>query len=168
MEEIRIKRIIVGELEANCYLIIKGNKAVMIDPGDEPKKIEEALSGLNLVGILLTHSHFDHVGALAYFENKYHLKHNEPNDLLEYKTILTPGHSKDSRTFYFPEIKTMFTGDFLFKGTIGRMDLPGGSIEEMLESLNKISKYPEDIAIYPGHGEKSTLGKEKARFPYYI
>lgn len=168
MDEIKITRIIVGKLEANCYLVSKGDKAIIIDPGDEPKKIEMALVGLNLVGILLTHSHFDHIGALTYFENKYHIKHNEKINFLNYKKILTPGHSKDSITFYFPELQAMFTGDFLFKGTIGRMDLPGGSVEDMKESLNKIFKYPDNIILYPGHGEKSILGTEKENFKYYI
>ena len=51
----------------------------------------------------------------------------------------------------------MFTGDFIFKGTIGRTDLPGGSFKEMIESLNKISKYNKDIIVYPGHGDSTIL-----------
>lgn len=168
MENIKIKRIVVGKPQANCYLIIKGKDAIMIDPGEEKEKIEKELIGLNLVGILLTHSHFDHIGALAYFEKKYHLKHNENVNLLTCEVIETRGHSKDSVTFYFPDINTMFTGDFLFNGTIGRMDLPDGSITEMKESLDKITKYPDNTIIYPGHGEKTSLGREKKNFKYYI
>ena len=54
----------------------------------------------------------------------------------------------------------MFTGDFIFKGTIGRIDLPGGSYDDMLKSLNKISKYDKNIEIYPGHGDKTYLKDE--------
>ena len=164
----QIKCIPVGSLQANCYLVKKENKVLIIDPGDEAKKIEEELKNDIVVGLLLTHNHFDHTGALSYFENKYHLKTNENTGYFTYEVIKTPGHTKDSQTFYFPEEKIMFTGDFLFKGTIGRMDLEGGSILDMKESLEKISKYDDDITLYPGHGESSTLGQEKLNFTYYI
>lgn len=164
----QIKRIPVGDLEANCYIVTKEEKALLIDPGDEAEKIEKHLEGLELVGILLTHAHFDHIGALSYFEEKYHLKHNETNtQIFTYEVIKTPGHSKDSLTFYFPEENIMFTGDFLFQGTIGRMDLSGGDKQEMKESLKRISTYEDSITIYPGHGPSSTLKEEKKYFDYY-
>lgn len=163
-----IKRIVVGELEENCYVLEKNNKGIIIDPGDEHEKIESEIKELNIVGILLTHNHFDHIGALEYFENKYNLKHNDIIPEFNYEVISTPGHTKDSKTFYFSDEKVMFTGDFLFKGTIGRMDLPGGSIEEMKKSLDIISAYPNDIIIYPGHGDFSILGNEKSYFRFYL
>ena len=163
-----IKKIVVGYLQENCYILEKNKNAIIVDPGDEVLKIERELKNINVVGILLTHNHFDHTGALSYFENKYHLKHNDKIKLFNYEIIETPGHSKDSLTFYFPEEKVMLTGDFLFQGTIGRMDLPGGSITDMKNSLEKISEYPDNIVIYPGHGEKSILGVEKKYFDYYI
>ena len=55
----------------------------------------------------------------------------------------------------------MFTGDFLFYGSIGRTDFPGGSNEKMFASLKKIFEYPSDITIYPGHGKESKLGLEQ-------
>ncbi len=164
----KIKQIPVGYLQANCYILVKDNQAIIIDPGEEAEKIEKHLENLEVIGILLTHSHFDHIGALSYFENKFHIKHNEPIQNFTYEVLKTPGHSKDSVTFYFPNAKVMFTGDFLFKGTIGRMDLQGGSENEMKESLEEISKYPDDIVIYPGHGEKTMLGEEKKLFTYYF
>lgn len=160
----QIKCIPVGYLGANCYIVSKEGKAILIDPGEEAQKIESNLQDLELVGILLTHNHFDHTGALSYFEEKYHLKHNEKIESFLYEVIQTPGHTKDSLTFYFPEEKVMFTGDFLFKGTIGRMDLPGGSIEDMKKSLELIFNYDDDIIVYPGHEEKTTLGEEKSCF----
>lgn len=164
----KIERIVVGILEANCYIISKDGQAIIIDPGDEETKIEQKLIGLKVIGILLTHSHFDHTGALSYFENKYQIKHNEKIEGLTYEVIKTPGHSKDSLTFYFPDEKVMFTGDFLFQGTIGRMDLEGGSAFDMKNSLELMSNYPDDITIYPGHGPKTLLGNEKKYFSYYI
>ena len=68
---------------------------------------------------------------------------------------------------YFKNEKVMFTGDFLFYRSIGRTDLDTGSDIDMIKSLEKISKYPDDIVIYPGHGPKSTLGSEKNNFKYY-
>lgn len=62
----------------------------------------------------------------------------------------------------------MFTGDFLFYGSIGRTDFPGGSNEQMAESLRKIIKYPDDITIYPGHGKSSTLELEKKNVASYL
>lgn len=97
-----IKCIPVGELQANCYIVINHKKeAILIDPGAEQEKIENQLNDLQVVGILLTHNHFDHTGALTHFEQKYHTKHNEPIKEFDYKILKTPGHSSDSLTFYF-------------------------------------------------------------------
>lgn len=158
----------VGNLQANCYIVIDKQKAIMIDPGDEPEKIENYLKDYEVVGIFLTHNHFDHIGALSYFEAKYNLKHNDKIKEFDYEIINTPGHSKDSITIYFPEEKVMFTGDFLFQGTIGRMDLTGGSKEDMKKSLDLIKTYSDDIKIYPGHGPSSILENEKKNFKYYF
>lgn len=164
----QIEKVIVSEYRTNCYIVTKDNKTLLIDPGDDAEKIESMLQGLNVVGILVTHNHSDHIGALDYFEKKYHLHHNEKCQEFIYETIKTPGHTKDSVTFYFPDEKMMFTGDFLFYNTIGRMDFPGGSEKEMQESLEQIKNYPDDITIYPGHGPKTNLGHEKKNFPYYF
>ena len=164
-----IKYIPVGELQANCYIITNEKKeAILIDPGAEQEKIEKHLKDRKVVGILLTHNHFDHIGALYYFEQKYDLKHNDKINEFSFELLPTPGHSIDSLTFYFKEEKIMFTGDFLFSGNIGRMDLPTGSVEDMKKSLEKIAHYPDDITIYPGHGPFTTLEKEKKNFRYYF
>ena len=76
---------------------------------------------------------------------------------MQFQVIATPGHTNDSKTFYFPEEKVMFTGDFLFYNSIGRMDLPTGSQEDMQKSLEKISNYPLTTKIYPGHFYSGTL-----------
>ena len=72
----------------------------------------------------------------------------------------------DSITYYFYEDKVMFTGDFLFKGTIGRYDFPESNVEEMIKSIKKIKQYNSNITIYPGHGEKTTLENELKNNPY--
>ena len=61
----------------------------------------------------------------------------------------------------------MFVGDFIFKDNIGRCDLPSGNIEEMKKSIEKIKKYDDDIIIYPGHGEITSLGYEKESNYYF-
>lgn len=163
-----ISRIIVGDLQENCYLIEQSNKVLIIDPGAEFEKIEDVIGNKKVVGVLITHHHDDHVGALKSILKKYGLKEGEIKDnSFKFEIIRTPGHSSDSITIYFNKEKIMFTGDFLFKNSIGRIDLPTGSKIEMLKSLDKISYYPNDITIYPGHGEKSILGLEKANFEYY-
>ncbi len=157
----QIQGLPVGPLQANCYFISKGEEMVLVDPGDEKEKIEHVIGDKKVVGILVTHYHFDHIGALDYFLNKYGLKANDKIKHFNYEILSTPGHSKDSLTFYFPNENVMFTGDFLFKGTIGRMDLEGGDEKEMRESLKQIFRYPSTIKIYPGHGSSSFLGEEK-------
>ena len=70
-------------------------------------------------------------------------------------------------SFYFKDEEVMFTGDFLFKDTIGRYDFPESNAEEMFKSINKIKKYSDYITIYPGHGEFTNLGYEKENNPYF-
>jgi len=116
-----------------------------------------------VIGVIVTHHHFDHIGALNEFDKKlildrYNLEEKKYNiDNFKFQVIYTPGHKEDCITIYFKEEKIMFTGDFIFKGTIGRTDLEGGNYLDMINSLNKISKYDKDIIVYPGHGDKTTL-----------
>ena len=163
----KIERVIVGKLEENCYVVTINDKTYLIDPGDESEKIEKYLKDKNLVEILVTHHHLDHVGALEYFEKKYKLKHNTYVDD-NFVIIKCPGHTKDSLTYYFKNLNCMFCGDFIFLNSIGRMDLPGGSIKDMKASLENIKKYDDEIILYPGHGSYTNLGKEKRHFNYYF
>lgn len=165
----QIDCVITGALDENCYILKKENTCLVVDPGDDYQKIKEKIGDAKVLGVLITHSHFDHVGALRNFLTKRNIKifkkSVSPNGNYEIGTfhftvIETPGHAKDSITFYFKEDQAMFVGDFLFKESIGRCDLPGGSEIEMKESLKKIKKYPKDIKIYPGHGESTTLSYE--------
>ena len=164
----KITRIITGELVENCYVISNDNKCLIVDPGDDFYKIEKKIKDLDLCGILITHHHFDHVGALDDVLNykkvpiyDYSSKKQEYNiDGFKFEIIKTPGHTSDSITFYFKEENIMFTGDFIFRGTIGRTDLPTGNELEMMQSINMIKKYNKNIIIYPGHGNDTTLEYE--------
>ena len=162
-----IKKIKVGLLEANCYILIKNKDCIIIDPGAEIDKITPSLKGLNIVGVIITHYHFDHVGCLSYFKNLnipiYDYSNlsefNEINDFRFYK-IDTKGHHNTCITIYFKDENIMFTGDFLFKNNIGRTDLEGGNTSEMLKSISLIKTYSPLIKVYPGHGIDTTLKNE--------
>ena len=78
-----------------------------------------------------------------------------------FDVIYTPGHLDDEVVYYFKDKEVMFVGDFIFKDSIGRMDLEGGSTLDMKKSIDSIIKYPSTTIIYPGHGESSTVGYEK-------
>lgn len=152
-----IKKITVGELAENCYIISNDKYSLIIDPGDEATRIINSIKK-EVVGILITHYHFDHIGALETLQKHYQVAvNNFNNPYFSFEVIKTPGHTADSLTFYFPNDNIMFTGDFLFSDTIGRMDLPTGSTKDMLSSLELISTYPSKTTIYPGHGPSNTL-----------
>lgn len=163
-----IKTIVVGQLQENCYIIENNNKCIIIDPGDEASKIIDNII-YPVVGILITHYHFDHVGALEILKEKYNIEENNFNIKdFNFEVINTPGHTSDSKTFYFKADDVMFVGDFIFKNSIGRMDLPTGSKKDMKKSLDMIFKYPEDTIIYPGHGDSTTLKNEKENIDYLL
>ncbi len=164
----QIERIVVGLLQENCYIVTKNNKTIIIDPGAEADKIIDATKGKNVVGILITHHHFDHIGALKDIEEYFHLKETLNVKGFNYEIIKTPGHSNDSVCYYFKDDEVLFSGDFLFYKTIGRTDLPTGSDKDMHQSLELISKYPDNIKVYPGHGPSTILGDEKVYFRLYL
>ena len=182
----KIKRIICGGLQANFYIIYEkeGGSAWVVDPGYEPKKYLNTINELKLTvqGILLTHYHYDHAkGAaklqeqlscpiLIHAEDAPFLKYEADVDLyggevlkldnseLTLEVLHTPGHTKGSVCFYSDKHKKAITGDTIFNVDLGRTDLPGGSDEEMRESLvNVINKWANDVMIYPGHGDPATM-----------
>ncbi len=162
-----IKTIVVGPLETNCYIISVDNECIIVDPGDEFNKIKEAIGDKKVVGCLVTHFHQDHIEALEEVLSKYEVDINKiSSSKFEFNIIETPGHTKESRTFYFEKNNIMFTGDFIFNRGIGRTDL-GGSDQDMKSSLEMINSYPDNTIIYPGHGPSTTLGEEKKRFSLY-
>lgn len=162
-----IKKVIVGPLETNCYIVSIDNECLIIDPGDEFSKIKEAVGDKKVVGCLVTHFHQDHIGSLEEVISKYEVDINKSSSKkFDFEIIETPGHTNESRTFYFKKNNIMFTGDFIFKSSIGRTDL-GGSDKDMISSLEMIKSYPDDIIIYPGHGPNTTLGEEKKHFSLY-
>ena len=171
-----IKQVVTGYLDENCYVLIQDGKCLVVDPGDDFLKIKEEIGDNQVLGVLITHSHADHIGALRNFLTKRSIKiykssnveDGVPIDLgdFHFQAYHTPGHSKDSVTFYFPEEGFMLVGDFIFKESVGRCDLPGGSETELKESIQKLLEFSDDIILYPGHYEETTLGYERKNNPY--
>ena len=180
----KIKRLIGGNLESNGYIIYDRDmgSCYIVDPGYEPKRYtrELELMDLQILGILLTHHHYDHVGAVdaivqrfdcaVYLHREDCDQYGKPVDMvMEHgQTILlaneviqvihTPGHTRGSVCFYSEKSKLAFTGDTIFNVDLGRTDLADGSPRQMEESIrNVISKWGNDITIYPGHGDPATM-----------
>jgi len=167
----QIKTIIVGPIQTNCYIIIdeKSKEALVIDPGDEADEILLEIKGLKVKAIVITHGHWDHVGALEQVQKATgaeilsHLKERTKitfGDIL-FKVISTPGHTEDGICLYTSG--HLFSGDTLFKKWHGRTDLPGSSAQKMKQSLERLAELPDDTMVYPGHGESTTIGQEKER-----
>lgn len=162
-----IKCIKTGILEENCYVISIDCNVLIIDPGDSYEKIVNEIGDKKVLSILITHYHFDHVGALEDILRVYDVpvidyRSSKINKVgpFNFEIIDTKGHKEDCVTYYFRDYKVMFTGDFIFKGTIGRCDLFGGDFDLMMKSLKNIRKYNKDITLYPGHGDKTTINDE--------
>ena len=190
----------VEPIGTNCCLIGEGGVCALVDPGGSPELVLELAerSGLELKMILLTHAHYDHVGAIpALLERfpdlpvyahelelcpagspnpRYFLPHLGKNqrtsgegdtlDLggLAVRVLHTPGHSRGSVTLLAGDI--MLSGDTLFAGSCGRVDLPGGDEQQMWASLARLGRLEEDWTVWPGHGEATSLDYEKQSNPY--
>lgn len=198
-----IRQLRVGQLQTNCYLVgcEETRKAVVIDPGDEPGRILGEIDHfeLEVVAILNTHAHFDHIGAnaalvkatgaplalhaldvpllkelgaAAYFGFEVPAS-PEPTILLEESreitfgkqsllTLFTPGHTPGHVSFYSAAAGVLFDGDVLMAGGIGRTDLPGGSLEKLMEAIEtKLMTLPDETVVYSGHGPTTTIGQER-------
>ncbi len=199
----------VGPVAENSFLFRRdgSDSALIVDPGEEAPVLLGAIErlGVKLEGILLTHTHFDHVGAVAPvakatgaevwvpeiekgvladinsfvpwpgfgpFEDwdaEHTLSGGERLELagFEIDVLFTPGHSPGHVTFSIPDEDAVFSGDVLFEGSVGRVDLPGGDWGTLLESLRTlVDTLPADTTVYPGHMGITTLGAERASNPF--
>jgi hydroxyacylglutathione hydrolase len=204
-----VRMFTVGPVAENSFLFRRdgSDSALIVDPGEEAPVLLGAIEqlGVKLEGILLTHTHFDHVGAVAPvakatgaevwvpeiekgvladinsfvpwpgfgpFEDwdaEHTLTGGERLELagFEIDVVFTPGHSPGHVTFSIPDEAAMFSGDVLFEGSVGRVDLPGGDWGTLLESLRTlVDTLPADTTVYPGHMGITTLGAERASNPF--
>ena len=188
-----IQKLTLGLYQTNTYLLANDTEAVVIDPGYEPDIILDALEGKELKAILLTHGHFDHVGAVKelvaetgcevwihaaestmppmvtagplYFTHTYDEGDTvSPIAGLELTVLHTPGHTPGSVCLLMGN--EMFSGDTLFACSFGRTDLPGGDPRKMMESLRRLASLQGNFFIHPGHGGSTTLDAEKRFNPY--
>mgnify|MGYP000678172887 CR=1 FL=1 len=186
-----IKTIQVGPLETNCYLIELNGNGILIDPGDEPDKILCEIGDKKIDFIILTHLHFDHIGAVSEVKkatgakvlcsekdleilDENLLKKDEIDGFLEtnhelnclngfmFKCLFVPGHTPGSICLYFPEQNTLFSGDTIFRGSIGVTHFKGGDFADLKKSIEiKLFTLPDDTRVYPGHGDDFILGEYK-------
>ena len=188
-----IQKLTLGLYQTNTYLLANDTEAVVIDPGYEADTILDALAGKTLKAILLTHGHFDHVGAVKelvaetgcqvwihaaestmppmvtagplYFTHTYDEGDTvSPIAGLELTVLHTPGHTPGSVCLLMG--REMFSGDTLFACSFGRTDLPGGDPRKMMESLRRLASLQGNFFIHPGHGGSTTLDAEKRFNPY--
>ena len=184
-------------LYTNTFLLVTDQKhGILIDAAAEPDTYKKALAeqGATLTHILLTHGHYDHVGAVAALRREtgckvyldpadvlgdalYPLKASDVDeawpasgsltiDELTFTIYHTPGHTRGSVVLALG--KLLFCGDTLFAGSCGRTDMPGGSGIQMQQSLSMLaeSDLRNDMQVLPGHGEDSTLGRERLSNPF--
>jgi hydroxyacylglutathione hydrolase len=200
----------VGPLQENCYVVraAGSDRAVIVDPGEEGERILGALQALKITtveAILLTHTHFDHVGAVAEvaratgapvyvpeleaeilanindyvrvpgfgpfegYDADETVAGGETIELagLSFEVTFTPGHSPGHVSYAVPEDDALFSGDVLFQGSVGRVDLPGGDWPTLLASIESLlTAYSPETTVYPGHMGLTTLGAERASNPF--
>ena len=190
----------LGLYQTNTYIVSRegSNKCIVIDPGYEADTIlnRTALLGLQVEAILLTHAHFDHLGAVrgivADTDCRVFVEEKELTlpptmtdgpifytDLypaegvicmadLDIKVIRTPGHTPGHTpgSVCLLIADAMFSGDTLFAGSMGRCDFPGSSIFDMRKSLKKLYNLAGDYRVFPGHAEATTLEYERKTNPY--
>jgi hydroxyacylglutathione hydrolase len=204
-----VRMFTVGLVQENCFLLRHdgSRSALIVDPGDEAPVILNAVHelGVAIDAILVTHCHFDHIGAVApvaeatgapvyvseierpvladimsyvpfpgfgpyeSYEAEHTLKGGERLELagLEIEVLFTPGHSPGHLTYSIPAERAIFSGDVLFQGSVGRVDLPGGDWETLLGSIaTLVDSLPEDTTVYPGHMGITSLGAERRTNPF--
>ena len=186
----------LGAYQTNCYIVHKldSQNCIVIDPGYEAHTILDKLDelGLHAEAILLTHGHFDHVGAVRdlaatigchvymrpeetamppqltagplYYTHEYPAEGKLQVAGMDILVMHTPGHTAGSVCLLIDN--AMFSGDTLFAGSMGRCDFPGSSIFEMRKSLRRLCALVTDYRVFPGHGPDSTLDHEKKTNPY--
>ena len=202
-----VDRYELGMARTNCYVVRAGrgpSEAVVIDPGDDATqlRLELARTGARCAAILVTHTHFDHIGAVAdlaegtgapvyvseleaavleapddYYAAygvrirpwtaEHRLRGDEPVVAagIEFETLHVPGHSPGHLAF--ANNGSLFSGDVLFAGSVGRVDLPFGDWDALLDSIRRLAdRFPPETVVYSGHGPPTTLGTELARNPF--
>jgi hydroxyacylglutathione hydrolase len=229
MNGLDIRSFTVGPVQENCYIVRAAPQpgageagpagALIVDPGDEPERLLEAIKalGVRIEAILVTHCHFDHIGAVAplaratgapvycpeierpvlsdvmswvppgfgpfeSYEADHTVSGGERLSLagLGIEVLFTPGHSPGHVTYAIsvpaaageparaqPADAALLSGDVLFQGSVGRVDLPGGNWATLERSIGTLLRtFPQETVVYPGHMAVTTLGRERDTNPF--
>jgi glyoxylase-like metal-dependent hydrolase (beta-lactamase superfamily II) len=204
-----VEMLTVGAIGENCFLFRRegSDRILIVDPGEEAERILATLEGIGgrAEAILVTHCHFDHIGAVApvaaatgapvycpsierplladimafvpwpgfgpyeSYEADELVEGGETLELagLELDVVFTPGHSPGHVTYSVRGEDAIFSGDVLFQGSVGRVDLPGGDGPTLIESIRTlVDSHPAETVVYPGHMGTTTLGAERATNPF--
>ncbi|MBB5173115.1 MBL fold metallo-hydrolase [Texcoconibacillus texcoconensis] len=200
----------LGALQTNSFICVNDQgKGVVIDPGGEGDRLIKHINdrGIDVEGILLTHAHFDHIGALEEVRDAFRapvylheleaawlgddskngsglfmgiepVKCRPADQLIKeegsltvgsftFEVFHTPGHSPGSVSYYVPEENVVFSGDVLFRGGIGRTDLPGGDHDTLMKTIHqRLLTMPDTTIIANGHGPETTVGEEMTSNPF--
>jgi glyoxylase-like metal-dependent hydrolase (beta-lactamase superfamily II) len=206
---LEVRQLTVGAIAENCYLLRDDGAAtgLVVDPGEESERILAGIEdmGMGVEAILLTHCHFDHIGAVSpvaratgapvycprlevpvladimafvpwpgfgpyeSYDADETVEGGEALELagLTIDVIFTPGHSPGHVTYSVRGENALFSGDVLFQGSVGRVDLPGGDGPTLLRSIRELlDTHPPETAVYPGHMGLTTLAAERATNPF--
>ena len=203
---LRVWSLPTGPIQENAVLIAgEQGQGFLIDPGDDAARIADLIagSGVTVTGILLTHAHFDHIGAVqplrealnvpvwlhpadrdlyalgAQSAARWNLPFTQPaapdHDITDGQTFTAgdltltvrflPGHAPGHVVFVAPGV--VIAGDTLFRGGIGRTDLPGGNHPQLLQGIREqLLTLPGDTTVYPGHGPRTTVATEIRTNPF--
>ncbi|HKO39413.1 MAG TPA: MBL fold metallo-hydrolase [Solirubrobacterales bacterium] len=204
-----VEMLTVGPVAENCFLLRRegSDGLLVVDPGEEEGRILAAIeaTGAEVEAILLTHCHFDHIGAVApvakatgapvycpeievplladimafvpwegfgpfeSYDADEIVRGGETLELagMELDVIFTPGHSPGHVTYAVRGEPAIFSGDVLFQGSVGRVDLPGGDGPTLLASIGRLlDSFPDETVVHPGHMGLTTLGAERATNPF--
>jgi glyoxylase-like metal-dependent hydrolase (beta-lactamase superfamily II) len=207
---IDVRMFTVGPVQENCFIVREkgSDRAIVVDPGDESERLLAAIEKLEIKtveAILVTHTHFDHVGAVApvaratgapvycpeletfvlanimdfvpwpgfgpfeSYDADHTVSGGETLELagMTIDVTFTPGHSPGHVTYGIRDEDALFSGDVLFEGSVGRVDLPGGDWPTLLRSIESLLEaYEPETTVYPGHMGITTLGRERATNPF--
>lgn len=207
---IDVRMFTVGPVQENCFIVREtdSGRALIVDPGEEADRLLKAVDDLGIEkveAILVTHTHFDHVGAVApvaratgapvycpelerevlanimdyvpwpgfgpfeSYEADHTVAGGETLELagMKLEVLFTPGHSPGHVTYAIRDERALFSGDVLFQGSVGRVDLPGGDWPTLLSSIQSlVDEFEPETVVYPGHMGITTLERERATNPF--